>query len=93
VSSDGRATGAIALVPVVDNRKKNKRGSRIAIARVANDQARMHGSEASAIDNTIRKQWISTARALEPCRTSVRLTASPFRGAPLQRRRLYHPHC
>jgi hypothetical protein len=35
--------------------------------RAANDQTEMHASEARAIENTIRKQWLSTSMTPEPC--------------------------
>jgi hypothetical protein len=38
------------------------------IDRAASDQAEMHGSKRGLIENTIRKQWLSTLRALEPCK-------------------------
>jgi hypothetical protein len=45
-------------------------------------QARMHGSFASAIENTIREQWITPKRAPEPCNgckggSALSLAAAP----------------
>src|SRR5438270_9178958 len=60
--------GALRPVIPANNRKKNRPGlPKERFYRDPSDQANMHGSRRGAIENTIRKQWLSPLAVLEPC--------------------------